>query len=1437
MNREEETTARVTRGALRRRSVDLDTSTGNSTPKKIPTGKKLAILDSIQEGANGSVDYSSEDVSNTTRSTRARKDTPSVTSKTSQKKREEDKSGRRSRAASLTEENLASLDASLEVRRTPRRRPSQDVISTPQTEPQSSRRVTRRNSATSEDVPLSVTTPTVQKSRLSLAPPTIAEDDEKEDKINTSHEDADLSDLDIRKLRNRSISNSPVQRSITPSGKNTSINSQNTDDYLQSKQEIANGSSDKLPSPLKIETDDGKGQEVSVTECSNNEVSIQNTSSTLQTSLKNKSIGNDDAVTPVKDSSTKHQETMTTGKNVTFDEQSSLRLQIHSSYPKTPIVTGDRKSIRIYENRTNSEDNQEIPKSMSEMFEIDETDTESPTKVDTTRKVESKIDPNSPPVTQNPAEELDTSMDASLANIVDNVKENLNRADLSMSILETPRKTEKQKTHLSRLREGSSSTPVCATLVEEECVTNLSQNTIEVQVPTETNKPSTPKDTSISAKSWSHVVKRSSEIGIDAFRVRKQEEQNRQDEESRQLNESLKRKSLEIARIDHEEDDDEESKNSLVDDEAMEVDDYHSGDSLDSETRADMEQNDIPVDGESIGSQDSEMSEDADRDGDEEEQDEKDSFIVSDDEGSNLLEGTGDDLALGEEPVRRRRIIQQVDSSDYEDQEIEKEISETTEAPNNVSIAGVSSSTDDSKDATAEESKSPNKSPQKISSRSPENVKSPSFKKSVNTEELLRHRDEAPKSRKSLPAPVMISADFYTSSLKKAKRNTINPMAPEVADIEKSSKEETKQNPWMVSNPAAMTLAKKNKRFSLEPTTSVVKSDKRASLPGKLSQHKGLCSPLKQNGTHVSNEPEPLIEEKTLPVEATEPMEVSGSAEEANKIPTKNIEVTKKKPKEISEFDHDMILSRCNEIVRADKEKKKQNASLRQKKKDEKRRLREQQKLDESAEGNDESTEQQKKKKKKKKQINYLLEELGETKEQQLARAIQRKVALLEAKRERKKAKKAAKLLQQLNKENQNNQPKEGIGAKFEKNAKKKKEKKKANLIEAVENISSVPIVKSNLSAFAVYGAQIEELKKEQTLGKKKKQLKEKNQTSATEEVQEALQANVQSKIKKAETDSGDKTTRLDTSDENGSNSKTKEKSAKKKKTDKLEHSDNEKIQKKTTDHFTKTPLETTKEPKQSKGSKLKQTGSAPSDSLDETLIKLKQSLSEPITKVVKKQKLSQKESVIVRQFSEVEVTPPRKITGGARKLKALTRLESGFMEEPMTPEHQMLKRNHGFREEPVTPKPIGFRVSNILPAGQEELRVQANAARKNRKRVNPHFRRTAQVLEPVRTLPLPIWTRSGTFEVEEVSIQDHKKKSSKTPDSNYVPLNVNGSGSGKISTQFLLKPLTSTKTKEKGLGKARRVELSDVEQDVINFKKQAIHVKNAHLREKKSKY
>lgn len=124
------------------------------------------------------------------------------------------------------------------------------------------------------------------------------------------------------------------------------------------------------------------------------------------------------------------------------------------------------------------------------------------------------------------------------------------------------------------------------------------------------------------------------------------------------------------------EDEDEGANCMFVDNEVEVVENYQSGDSMDSSDRREIEENEIPHDGESVGSQDTdeEPSED-------DEDEEKMSFIVSDDavdedgdsRNSSLRFSTAEEDDFidndGKGPKKRRRIVvhDSSDDSEFED--------------------------------------------------------------------------------------------------------------------------------------------------------------------------------------------------------------------------------------------------------------------------------------------------------------------------------------------------------------------------------------------------------------------------------------------------------------------------------------------------------------------------------------------------------------------------------------------------------------------------------------------------------------------------------------------------------------------------------------------------------------------------------------------------
>lgn len=407
-------------------------------------------------------------------------------------------------------------------------------------------------------------------------------------------------------------------------------------------------------------------------------------------------------------------------------------------------------------------------------------------------------------------------------------------------------------------------------------------------------------------------------------------------------------------------------------------------------------------------------------------------------------------------------------------------------------------------------------------------------------------------ARKSLPAVSMISAQFYLGASKKEKRNTLGgvPSTVGATSTPNAKKPDSAKNASassnLVANPFAMASAKKAKgRLSMNDAAvgqTKARAQNRNSLPTKLDGEvlpDGDDSPTKKSVPSIMEEKEKDATEQEEP----EPMEVDEYIEEKEvqngdgagedelkpeekitKPPAATKPKTPLKPKKaLEDFDLESILLRCNEVVRADKERKKQLATLAQQKRDEKRRLRalrEQQEKEASATKSEntvkdqpptdsedettddkrpnattastnESTEQsigdgqqrdepaKKKKKRKPKIKNYVLEEMKELKKDHVAEALMRKMEALEARKERKKAKRAAQI-KQLNKENGHAvgggsaSDGGGIGAKLQKvSAKKKKQQQKKEQQKeeaaATEPAKEQPTVRVAVSAFAVF--------------------------------------------------------------------------------------------------------------------------------------------------------------------------------------------------------------------------------------------------------------------------------------------------------------------------------------------------------------------------------
>uniref|UniRef100_A0A182U5X6 Uncharacterized protein n=1 Tax=Anopheles melas TaxID=34690 RepID=A0A182U5X6_9DIPT len=295
-----------------------------------------------------------------------------------------------------------------------------------------------------------------------------------------------------------------------------------------------------------------------------------------------------------------------------------------------------------------------------------------------------------------------------------------------------------------------------------------------------------------------------------------------------------------------------------------------------------------------------------------------------------------------------------------------------------------------------------------------------------------------------------------------------------------------------VLNPFAQ--AKNKVRLSLDSGAGQQKPEKkdklRRSLPSQFVEEPMEVdeSPMNEN---VAEEPSKSDDDKEMndEVEVVENQEPENGKQQS-KAP-------KPKRKALEDYDLANILSRCNEVIREDKERKKEVASAIRKKKEEKKRLRELEKQEElvaakvaaaaaaaagsggtinddgglnsSTTGNDslgQGGEGLKKKKKRKPKVkNYLLEELAETKKERLEQALRHKLEIVERRKQRKKERQLEQQ-KQLDKENGNaTGASGGIGAKLEKI--KKKQKAKSN--QESSDKSNNPPVRVALSAFAVF--------------------------------------------------------------------------------------------------------------------------------------------------------------------------------------------------------------------------------------------------------------------------------------------------------------------------------------------------------------------------------
>uniref|UniRef100_A0A182QF11 Uncharacterized protein n=1 Tax=Anopheles farauti TaxID=69004 RepID=A0A182QF11_9DIPT len=634
MNQEGDVPTRVTRAALRRRSVDQEatpqkptSAATNGTPKKsASTTKKAAALNAIQETESRPATPVGG------RSTRRRisesVDTApaSVSNKLVQTLKEaESNTGRRSRNSSLTEENLNALNAVYEGdsatlhSRTPARlRASHEALastSSPQTSVPSLRRSTRRNSVTSDDgnnsvQSLPVTTPKMTAGFRALKDEAIIEEDVADECAESVSSEASAKS-GRRRQSTATVKAASVSPRSTPSSPALSAHSVSTPTRIHKVLKVG-------ISPLQLPKMSPRS------------------------------------------------------KNVSFSEDSKQE-DTSSSFPKTPTpITAPREMFVVVKDLRNSE-------LMGSAMKVDD-ETLLSTKIDAEEQQQtddksSKRDATDMTTQEETVEQNDKSIPLSSPNTSTATP----AANAAIEISETV----ENRTQDGDRHEMSGIEVLDASVVEIPDTASNIGNTSVVQE-------------GMHSRSWSTSVRGSATKGIDAFSIRKQEEEKRLENEKEQLDASLKKNATpkkSPAKADdeddeddgekHTDDDDEEAeqadKNEFIDDEALEMDCYESGDSMASDLRKEMEDNEIPEQGEDLGSEDTEEEEqDDDNDG-------NDSWLVPDDEEldeDKLLAGSDDDLTddvddddknvddvedVNKKKAKsRRRIIEIVDDSEDE---------------------------------------------------------------------------------------------------------------------------------------------------------------------------------------------------------------------------------------------------------------------------------------------------------------------------------------------------------------------------------------------------------------------------------------------------------------------------------------------------------------------------------------------------------------------------------------------------------------------------------------------------------------------------------------------------------------------------------------------------------------------------------------------------
>ncbi|XP_035783198.1 protein slender lobes-like [Anopheles albimanus] len=770
----EEIPTRVTRGALRRRSVDQDatpqkaaTTGASGTPKKTTsTTKKAAALDAIQESdvARPSTPVGGRNKRRGASETADSPPSAPLSNKLLQSLKDaesERASGRRSRNSSLSEENVnafnASLDAGGNRPRTPARlRSSQEVLtSTPQTAPAAVRRSTRRNSVTSDDgsvsvqsLPVTSAVKTVGTGLRALKDETILEEDGSDEREG-------------------------------------SISSESSSRNNARRQSLAPRAS---ASPR--------------TENRSPRHGLQHEVTPTRAASKSPSVG-----------SALRQPTSTTrAKNVSFSE--ALKSDDEPTiYPKTPLTAEKKCMLVLRDLRDTSlaegdlRVNAEITVSSHQAELIESMKARTPSKAEpiASNNVSASKKTESPSPSSSLAASKEVSTEASGA--VTNEETTVH--DISTVANEQTQATSANDMSGVDIMEVSISDAPASPLKSVQAIERLSN-------------------------SWTQSVRGSNAKSIDKFSEQKQEIDQialkKQEEASKALRSPLVSKQSDPQQDctdDEQADEDEEpigEKSIWVDDEAMEVDGYQSGDSMDSEEQREMEQNEIPIDGEDLGSEDTEEEDEQDED--------NDSFIVPDDEVETELEEESDvDSDAGEESESDVGHNEKDRSNDRSPKMLPKEegITETAKSPstpknaNNSKRPLATPSGTPAKEETVNVSKTPakantptQKSPtvsEKYYSPSTEvaAVKSPGQEKNIDDDEYMRsislqESDSAeetmdanetagfgdaslkevnelakPTSRKSMPAGSKVS-DGATAHKKPARKSLPPNVKPSISD-------------------------------------------------------------------------------------------------------------------------------------------------------------------------------------------------------------------------------------------------------------------------------------------------------------------------------------------------------------------------------------------------------------------------------------------------------------------------------------------------------------------------------------------------------------------------------------------------------------------------------------------------------------------------------